>query len=121
MILKIRCALQVLTPNGRERNANHVKVAEATVIHIPIKVIFLQGRASRHIVHVKCIKENQVINMRTLNELKSHFQNMSIEEIEVETKNLMGKDNLLFSAGVTILCNRVSGYEFDEFIKTLQV
>lgn len=59
--------------------------------------------------------------MKTLNELKSHFQNMSIDEIEAETKNLMGKDNLLFSAGITILCNRVSEYKFDEFIKALQV
>jgi len=58
--------------------------------------------------------------MKTLNELKAHFAEMSIEEIELETKSLMGKDNLLFSAGVTILCNRVSEWAFDEFIKTLQ-
>lgn len=58
--------------------------------------------------------------MKTSTELKAHFADMSIEEVMAESKKLIGRDNLLFSASIVILCDRVSEYEFDEFIKTLQ-
>jgi len=58
--------------------------------------------------------------MKTSTELKAYFSDMSIEEVMAESKKLIGRDNLLFSASIVILCERLSDYEFDEFIKTLQ-
>ena len=63
--------------------------------------------------------------MGTTYELKSHFAEMSIEQLEQESKRLFlsmnDKDErLLFATSIMILCDRVSEYEFDNFIKTLQ-
>ena len=63
--------------------------------------------------------------MTTTEELKSHFDEMSIEQLEQESKRLFLSMNnlnerLLFSASIVILCDIVSEYEFDNFIKTLQ-
>ena len=63
--------------------------------------------------------------METTYELKSHFAEMSIEQLEQESKRLFlsmnDKDErLLFATSIMILCDRVSEYEFDNFIKTLQ-
>ena len=63
--------------------------------------------------------------MRTTEELKSHFDEMSIEQLEQESKRLFlsmndKSERLLYTASIMILCDRVSEYEFDNFIKTLQ-
>ena len=63
--------------------------------------------------------------MGTADELKSYFAEMSIEQLEQESKRLFlsmnDKDErLLFATSIMILCDRVSEYEFDNFIKTLQ-
>ena len=63
--------------------------------------------------------------MKTANELKSHFDEMSIEQLEQESKRLFlsmndRNERLLYTASIMILCDRVSEYEFDNFIKTLQ-
>lgn len=63
--------------------------------------------------------------MKTTGELKSHFANMSIEQLEQESKRLFlsmndKNERLLYTASIMILCDRVSEYEFDNFIKTLQ-
>ena len=63
--------------------------------------------------------------MKTTEELKSHFDEMSIEQLEQESKRLFlsmndRNERLLYTASIMILCDRVSEYEFDNFIKTLQ-
>ena len=63
--------------------------------------------------------------MKTTEELKSHFAKMSIEQLEQESKRLFlsmnnKSERLLFAASIMILCDRVSEYEFDSFIKILQ-
>ena len=63
--------------------------------------------------------------MKTTEELKSHFDEMSIEQLEQESKRLFlsmndKSERLLYTASIMILCDRVSEYEFDNFIKTLQ-
>lgn len=63
--------------------------------------------------------------MKTTEELKSHFDEMSIEQLEQESKRLFlsmndKNERLLYTASIMILCDRVSEYEFDNFIKTLQ-
>lgn len=63
--------------------------------------------------------------MKTANELKSNFTGMSIEQLEQESKRLFlsmndRNERLLYTASIMILCDRVSEYEFDNFIKTLQ-
>ena len=63
--------------------------------------------------------------MKTTDELKSHFTGMSIEQLEQESKRLFlsmndKSERLLFAASIMILCDRVSEYEFDNFIKILQ-
>ena len=63
--------------------------------------------------------------MKTANELKSHFTGISIEQLEQESKRLFlsmndPNERLLYTASIMILCDRVSEYEFDNFIKTLQ-
>lgn len=63
--------------------------------------------------------------MTTTDELKSHFTKMSIEQLEQESKRLFlsmndNSERLLFAASIMILCDRVSEYEFDNFIKALQ-
>ena len=63
--------------------------------------------------------------MKTTDELKSHFDEMSIEQLEQESKRLFlsmndKNERLLYTASIMILCDRVSEYEFDNFIKTLQ-
>ena len=64
--------------------------------------------------------------MKTYNDLKSHFTGMSIEQLEQESKRLFLSMNdlnerLLFSASIAILGESVTEYEFDNFIKTLQL
>ena len=63
--------------------------------------------------------------MKTLQELKNHFDKMSIEQLEQESKRLFlsmneSNEQLLFSASIAILFDRISEYEFDNFIKALQ-
>lgn len=63
--------------------------------------------------------------MKTTEELKSHFDEMSIEQLEQESKRLFlsmndRNERLSYTASIMILCDRVSEYEFDNFIKTLQ-
>ena len=63
--------------------------------------------------------------MKTTDELKSHSTGMSIEQLEQESKRLFlsmndKNERLLYTASIMILCDRVSEYEFDNFIKTLQ-
>ena len=63
--------------------------------------------------------------MTTTDELKSHFAGMSIEQLEQESKRLFlsmneSNEQLLFSASLAILFDRISEYEFDNFIKALQ-
>ena len=63
--------------------------------------------------------------MKTTDELKYHFDNISIEQLEQESKRLFlsmndKNERLLYTASIMILCDRVSEYEFDNFIKTLQ-
>jgi hypothetical protein len=60
--------------------------------------------------------------MKTLNELKSHFQNMSIEEIQKSAYTLyLGGNKLFFATAILLLSDRISEFELNEFIKTLQV
>lgn len=54
--------------------------------------------------------------------LKSHFSDLGIEELEVESRRLFVtvENSLLFVTSIVLLCDRISDYEMDEFVKTLQ-
>lgn len=54
--------------------------------------------------------------------LKFHFSDLGIEELEVESRRLFVtvENSLLFVTSIVLLCDRISDYEMDEFVKTLQ-